>query len=118
MASDKAINKFLDAYDPEVQAIAHELCRIINDRAPKLVEEVKSGWKNITYTGDSIVCAVAPYTAYVSLHFYKGTELDDPENLLEGGGKALRHIKFHDLDAVNEKTIAPFIKQAVALDSA
>lgn len=118
MASDKDINKFLDPYHPEVQAIAHELCRIVNDTAPQLSEEVKFGWKNITYAGKGIVCAVQPYSQYVSLHFYKGTELKDPDGVLEGGGKQLRHVKVHSLDDINEKVLVPLIKQAVALDAA
>lgn len=116
MATDKEINQFLDDYEPEVQAIAHELCRVVTDAAPDLKEEVKRGWKNITYRGNGVVCAVQPYSRYVSLHFYKGTELDDPAGVLEGGGKQLRHIKVHSLDAIDEKVLAPFIKQAVALD--
>ena len=118
MATDKEINKFLGDFDPEVQAIAHELCRLVNDTAPNLEEEVKRGWKNITYSGAGVVCAVMPYTKYVSLHFYKGVELDDPAGVLEGGGKALRHVKVHSLDGIDEKVLAPMIQQAVALDKA
>lgn len=118
MASDKEINKFLDAYDPEVQAIAHELCRIVSEVAPQLSEELKSGWKNITYVGNGVVCAVQPYSKYVSLHFYKGVELEAPKGLLEGGGKALRHVKAHSLDGIDEQALAALIKQAVALDAA
>jgi hypothetical protein len=116
MATDKEINNFLDVYDPEVQAIAHELCRIVSDTAPDLKEEVKRGWKNITYSGKGVVCAVQPYSQYVSLHFYKGTELDDPNGVLQGGGKQLRHVKIPSLDAIDERVLAPLIKQALAMD--
>ena len=73
---------------------------------------------SFTYSGAGVVCAVMPYTKYVSLHFYKGVELDDPAGVLEGGGKALRHVKVHSLDGIDEKVLAPMIQQAVALDKA
>lgn len=118
MATDKEINSFLDSFDPGVQAIAHELCRLVNDTAPDLKEEVKRGWKNITYSGNGVVCAVMPYSQYVSLHFYKGTELEDPHGVLEGGGKQLRHVKVHSLEGIDEKVLAPLIRQALRLDGA
>ena len=118
MATDKEINNFLDDYDPAAQAIAHELCRIVNDTAPDLKEDVKRGWKNITYSGAGVVCAVMPYAQYASLHFYKGTELDDPAGVLEGGGKQLRHVKVASLDAIDESVLVPLIIQAIKLDQA
>ena len=45
----------------------------------------------------------------------EGIELDDPENLIEGTGKRIRHFKIKD-----ESDIGPpmecFIKQAIDLD--
>ena len=118
MATDKEINNFLDDYDPDVPAIAHEPCRIVNETATDLKEDGTRGAENITYSGAGVVCAVMPYAQYASLHFYKGTELDDPAGVLEGGGKQLRHVKIASLDGIDEKILVPLIKQAVKLDQA
>ncbi len=34
-------------------------------------------------------CGVFPYKAHVQLSFAQGASLDDPDGLLEGGGKAV-----------------------------
>ncbi len=38
-------------------------------------------------------CWLAPYPKHVVFGFYYGTELPDPEGLLEGTGRLMRHVK-------------------------
>ncbi|MCA9943591.1 MAG: hypothetical protein KC449_08935, partial [Anaerolineales bacterium] len=38
-------------------------------------------------------CYIALFKARLNLGFYYGSDLPDPEKLLEGSGKNLRHIK-------------------------
>ncbi len=40
---------------------------------------------------------IAPHNNYVRLGFFNGATMPDPQNLLEGTGKKLRHIKIHRL---------------------
>ena len=42
------------------------------------------------------------FTAYVNVGFFRGAEIADPDGLLEGTGKSMRHVKLrpgHDVDA-------------------
>jgi hypothetical protein len=39
------------------------------------------------------VCYIAPFNNHVNLGFFRGMELPDPDGLLEGTGKLLRHVK-------------------------
>ena len=41
---------------------------------------------------------IAPHNNYVRLGFFNGATMPDPDNLLEGTGKKLRHIKVHEID--------------------
>ncbi|MHA7873848.1 DUF1801 domain-containing protein [Roseivivax sp.] len=41
-----------------------------------------------------------PHASHVNLGFFQGASLPDPEGLLEGGGKALRHVKLTSPEAV------------------
>jgi hypothetical protein len=41
-----------------------------------------------------------------------GADLPDPEGLLEGGGKLLRHIKVRSLDDLQRPTIRALIEAA------
>ena len=38
-----------------------------------------------------------PHNDYIRLGFFNGATMPDPDNLLEGTGKRLRHIKVHHL---------------------
>lgn len=39
-----------------------------------------------------------PQRGQVNLRFFRGTSLDDPEGLLEGTGKAMRHVKVRSIE--------------------
>ena len=60
-------------------------------------------------------CGVFPYKAHVQLSFANGNELDDPDGLLEGGGKFRRHLTYKSLDEVDAKVVKRFCKAASKL---
>ena len=39
------------------------------------------------------VCYIAPFNNHVNLGFFRGMDLPDPDGLLEGTGKMLRHAR-------------------------
>jgi hypothetical protein len=52
--------------------------------------------------GDAAFAYVNAFTAHVNVGFFRGAELADPERLLEGTGKFMRHVKLrpgHDVAA-------------------
>lgn len=50
--------------------------------------------------------ALAAHAKWVSLHFMRGNGLPDPDGLLEGSGKALRHVKLRSQADLDERTPA------------
>lgn len=60
-------------------------------------------------------CGVFPYMAHVQLSFAQGASLDDPDGLLEGGGKFRRHLTYKSLDDVDAKIVKRFTKAASKL---
>ena len=52
--------------------------------------------------GDAAFAYVDAFTAHVNVGFFRGAELADPNGLLEGTGKFMRHVKLRparDVDA-------------------
>jgi hypothetical protein len=43
--------------------------------------------------GDAAFAYVNAFKAHVNVGFFRGAELADPEGLLEGTGKFMRHVK-------------------------
>ena len=56
--------------------------------------------------------AVAVLKARVNLGFYYGADLDDPNGLLEGTGKALRHVKVHDAAVLKDPALRRLVTEA------
>ena len=56
---------------------------------------------------------ILPYTSWVNLGFYRGADLPDPEGLLEGTGKKLRHAKIRAVTEADNPSIHTLIKAAL-----
>jgi hypothetical protein len=57
---------------------------------------------------------IATYAGHVNLGFDRGTELDDPEEKLEGTGKRIRHIRLNSIADVRDDAVIQLIAQAVS----
>lgn len=57
---------------------------------------------------------VSAQSGYVNLGFYEGAALEDPTGLLEGTGKAMRHVKIHDAAAIEAPELAALVEAAAA----
>ena len=51
---------------------------------------------------------------YVNLGFFEGAELADPCDLLEGTGKAMRHVKVRSIDRLEEPALADLVDAAAS----
>ena len=58
-------------------------------------------------------CYLGIYRNHVNLGFYYGTELADPEGLLEGTGKKLRHIKVRDVVEIDRSSLQDLIVKSI-----
>lgn len=96
--------------------IVQALRKFVKDTAPNLDETIK--WGNPTWTRKSNVCWIISYKDHVDFGFFRGTDLNDPKDLLEGTGEGLRHVKIHDVTGVRPTDLKPLLKQAIALDGA
>ena len=57
---------------------------------------------------------VAPKRDYVNLGFWHGVDLPDPEALLEGTGKKMRHIKVRSVEEAQTSAVRDLIAAALA----
>lgn len=64
--------------------------------------------------GEAAFGYVNVFTAHVNVGFFKGAELPDPAGLLQGTGKAMRHVKLRPGEAVDEGALQALIATAHA----
>lgn len=113
--------KRIEAYFDAAPAFAREICqkleRIILKAEPGMVREWKWGPH---YSKNGMVCGIGAFKKHVSLAFFQGSSMKDPERLfLKEDVHALnmRRIKFVALNEMRTSAIAAYVKEAVALNS-
>jgi len=55
---------------------------------------------------------VNAFTAHVNVGFFRGAELADPEGMLEGTGKFMRHVKLRPESDINATALIKLIETA------
>ena len=61
---------------------------------------------------DAAFAYVNAFKTHVNIGFYQGAELADPEGLLEGTGKFMRHVKLRPEQDVNVSALMKLIETA------
>ena len=59
-------------------------------------------------------CYILPYSEWVNLGFYKGTDIDDPDQLAEGSGSKMRHVKVRSLEECENPLLVALISSALS----
>lgn len=74
------------------------------------VEEFK--WSRPVFTANKSFAYLKTAKNHVTLGFYKFEKLNDPQNLLEGTGKDMRHIKLKSEDDIDAKLLGEWLKMS------
>jgi hypothetical protein len=102
-----------------VRPVLERLRAIIIEIDPSAFEVVRLGERSATFgVGPSKMTEayayILPHVGWVNLGFYKGADIDDPKNMLEGTGAKLRHVKLQSVIEANQKDIRVMIEKAFA----
>jgi hypothetical protein len=106
-----SFDEYLKDQSRRNQAIIRGLRRLVKRVEPGLNEAVK--WGNGCWIGSNGPVAYV-YSApdYVQFGFFRGSSLKDPEGLLEGKGRYVRHTKVREPSGVDEEALAALLRQA------
>lgn len=118
-AAEGTFEQLMKGVDPKVVTICKRLRKMIKQVDPETVETVRLGDNAATYgVGPKKMtdgyAYVMPLREYVNLGFYQGASLPDPFALLEGTGKALRHIKIRTPAEAASPALHQYVAAALA----
>ena len=121
MRTDTSRGTFEDVIrssQPQVAAIAHKLRDLIAEVHPDAIEVPRPTEQHADYgVGPNkiseIFAYICPMQGYVRLGFYYGVSLPDPNELLKGTGKRLRHIKMYSISQVERPEVRRLLEAAV-----
>jgi hypothetical protein len=116
MTDNKEIDDFLTHYSEEVFSNALKLREIVLKTLPEVQEQIDFPAKMIAYTYGQkyieMVCTLIPSKKGLKLGFYKGADLPDPENLLDGNGKISRYVEIKKQEDIKTNALTTLLKEA------
>jgi hypothetical protein len=111
--------KFLSAYDKKIAAIALEVRRAVLTAAPGATEAIYDAYNAVaigySFTGrlkESFI-HIAVYAPHVNLGFNRGAEMKDPDRVLQGDCKMVRHLTIREPGDLKKRYVARLLKDAV-----
>jgi hypothetical protein len=115
---DPQLLGFLESYDRHISDLALALREVVLEEAPDASESVYQVYTVAIWFGFSgkmkdMFCYIATNAKHVNLGFPRGASLADPQRVLEGDGKTMRHIKFASLGDVERPFVRRYIQAAM-----
>ena len=107
----------LASHTPDVQAAARALEAIIREELPDVVVEYDPG-NGLLAFGRSmkmrdLLFAIIPHAGWVNLQLADGALLPNPDGLIEGTGKKIRHIKVRSRGAAGDDRVRSAIRSQI-----
>jgi hypothetical protein len=118
-ASEEQLAGFIARYAPEIGALAHAVLAKMRARLPGAIELVYDNYNALAIgfgpserTSD-VIFSIALYPRWVSLFFFDGVGLPDPQKLLKGSGKTVRHIVLETAADLDKPAVRALMKHAL-----
>lgn len=101
-----------------VQQLARSLRKLVYEELPDAEERFVSGRAAMAlYRSTSDVCWIQPCDDWCNFHFTRGVDLTDKNELLEGTGQSIRHVKVWPGDDLDEVPLREWIRESVVLNA-
>ena len=109
----------LASHAPAVAETARALRALLADAFPEAVEQVDFG-NRLLAVGKSMAMrdltfAIIPHSAHVNLQLADGVDLPNPDRLIEGTGKRIRHVKVRSVEAAAAPALRAIVDAQVGL---
>jgi len=111
MRRDPAIDKWMEHRPAELMAIARRWFQVMRACGDDVQELLHDGHPTAC-VADAAFGYVNAFTAHVNVGFFLGASLADPEGLLEGTGKFMRHVKLRPGNGVDAAALKSLIEAA------
>lgn len=111
-----AVRPIVEAAIKTVREVAPEAAEVAYNMAQPRSKSMV--WKLVRFTsGGKNVVGVGTLTGHSMLFFYRGTELDDPTGLLQGGGKEMRFVRLESPAEADRPAVKRLVRKAFQLEA-
>jgi hypothetical protein len=114
----KQARVWIDAYVKKAGRLAGvtKAVRALAKKTLKGGEEYVNPWKIPSFDSNGPLCCFMVGKEHVTFAFMRGAALPDPEKLLEGTGKGVRHVKLRSVAEVKRPGVKKLIAEAAKLN--
>ena len=108
---DPAIHAWMKEHGGELGAIARQWFEVMRKCGDEVRELLHDGCP-VACLGDAPFGYVNVFTSHVNVGFFHGAALPDPDRLLQGSGKCMRHVKLKPGMATHAAALSRLIEMA------
>jgi hypothetical protein len=108
---DPAIDTWMQERSGPLGSIARQWFEVMRNSGDDVRELLHDGHPTAC-VGDAAFGYVNAFTHHVNVGFFLGPELEDPEHLLEGTGKFMRHVKLRPGQTVDSMALQRLVAAA------
>jgi hypothetical protein len=118
MPIPREVEQLLEPYPPEVRALALAARELITHVVPDATEIADASAKVIGYGYGpgykDTICTLILSKRGVKVGIARGSELPDPEGLLQGSGKVHRHVPLQEMDDLKQPGLKRLLEAGLA----
>jgi hypothetical protein len=108
---DPAVEAWMNRHAGDLGAIAQRWFEVIRNCGDDVLELLHDGCPTAC-VADAGFAYVNAFKDHVNVGFFRGAELSDPNGLLEGTGKFMRHVKLRPNSEVDAAALLTLINAA------
>jgi hypothetical protein len=107
MKSNPKVLDYMNSAPSPQREIMFNLRELIYKIVPDATEDFK--WGSPAFSRIKTICYLAAFKKHVTFAFYDGRMLRDPDGILEGTGKMMKHIKLRKIEDIDEEQLSKWI---------
>jgi len=116
-APPRELLDLLKTYDRGVQELTIAVRELVLEEMAPCCEYILEVYIVVLHYGPTprmkdAICYIGVIKDHVNLGFLQGSELADPERILEGAGKQMRHIKIRQMSDLLRPAIRAYLREA------
>jgi hypothetical protein len=113
-AAQSSIDGYVAGLSGDMAAVAERLRLLVMGAAPSAVESIK--WGQPVYEDNGPFCYFKAGADHITFGFWRGTELEDPDQRLESGDDRMKHVVLRSVEDIDDGTVGRWVRQAVDLN--
>lgn len=105
---NQQVTDYIEKAPDEQKQIMNSIRKLIHESVDNVTEEFK--WNRPVFNAGKDFAYLKTAKNHVTLGFFNFEKIIDADNLLEGTGKDMRHVKLKSIDDINQELFKSWFK--------